>query len=111
KAFKDVDVKRGRNVLAVLEGSDAQLKHEYVVVSGHYDHVGTVGGLIYHGADDNASGAIATLAIAKAFVQGNVRPKRSILFASWDAEERGLLGAFYYIDHPVVPLAATAANL
>jgi len=111
KAFTNLEVKRGRNVLALLEGSDPQLKNEYVVVSGHYDHVGTVGGLIYHGADDNASGAIATLEIAKAFVQGNVRPKRSIVFASWDAEERGLLGAFYYIDHPLVPLAATAANL
>lgn len=111
KAFKDSHVSKTRNVAGLLEGSDPRLKDEIIVVSGHYDHVGTVGGRIYRGADDNASGAIGTIAIANAFVRGGVRPKRSVLFISYDAEERGLLGAFYYVDHPIFPLDKTIANL
>ncbi len=95
----------------MIEGSDPQLKDDVVVVSGQFDHGGTVGGRIYHGADDNASGAIGTIEIANAFVRGGIRPKRSVLFICYDAEERGLLGAFYYVDHPIFPLEKTAANL
>ena len=111
KSFQDRELRHTRNVLGILEGSDPALKDEFVVVSGHYDHVGIVGGRIYRGADDNASGTIGMMEIAEAFVRGNVRPKRSILFAAWEAEERGLLGAFYYVDHPTVPLEKTVANL
>jgi Zn-dependent M28 family amino/carboxypeptidase len=78
-------------------------------MTGHYDHVGIVSGRIYRGADDNASGAIGVMEIAKA-LNAN-RPKRCVLFICFDAEERGLLGACYYVDHAIVPLDDTVANL
>ena len=111
KAFTESRVAKTRNVLGLIEGSDPKLKNEIVVVSGHYDHVGTVAGRIYRGADDNASGTIGVVEIANAFAHGGVRPKRSVLFMCYDAEERGLLGAFYYVDHPIFPLEKTVANL
>jgi hypothetical protein len=109
KGFKNPEVRHARNVVGLLEGSDPKLKSEAVVVTGHYDHVGIVSGRIYRGADDNASGAIGVMEIAKA-LNAN-RPKRSVLFTCYDAEERGLLGAFYYVAHPIVPLDDTVANL
>ena len=111
KAVKNSQVVASRNVVGMLEGSDPALKNEYVIVTAHYDHVGVMNGLIYRGADDNASGTIGVMQIAKAFMEGKVKPKRSILFAVFEAEERGLLGAAYYVEHPVVPLAQTVANL
>jgi hypothetical protein len=111
KALKDIRVIPTRNVVGLLEGSDPKLKDEAVVVSAHYDHVGTQGGRIYHGADDNASGVIAVMDVAEAFVEGNVRPKRSVLFIAYEAEERALLGSGYYIEHPIVPHQKTVANL
>jgi hypothetical protein len=111
KAVKNAQVVASRNVVGMLEGSDPALKNEYVIVTAHYDHVGVLNGLIYRGADDNASGTIGVMQIARAFVEGKVRPKRSILFAVFEAEERGLLGAAYYVEHPIVPLAQTVANL
>lgn len=111
KNFLTEGVRHTRNVVGLLEGRDPQLKEQVIVVSGHFDHVGVVGGRIYRGADDNASGTIGMLEIAKAFVNGGVKPKRSILFCAWEAEERGLLGAFYYVDHPIIPLDKTVANL
>jgi Zn-dependent M28 family amino/carboxypeptidase len=111
KAFTESRLAPTHNVVGLIEGSDPKLKDEIVVVSGHYDHVGIVGGRIYRGADDNASGTIGTIEIANAFVRGGVKPKRSILFICYDAEERGLLGAFYYVDHPIFPLEKTVANL
>ena len=111
KALKDIRVIPTRNVVGLLEGSDPKLKDEAAVVSAHYDHVGTQGGRIYHGADDNASGVIAVMDVAEAFVEGNVRPKRSVLFIAYEAEERALLGSGYYIEHPIVPLQKTVANL
>ncbi len=100
-----------RNVLGLLEGSDPKLKDEYVIVSAHYDHLGVVGGRTQFGADDNASGVAALLEIARAFVEGGVRPRRSILFASFDSEEAGLLGSFYYARHPALPVEKAAAVL
>jgi hypothetical protein len=111
KAVKNAKVVPSRNVVGVLEGSDPALKNEYVIVTAHYDHVGVMNGLIYRGADDNASGTIGVMQIAKAFVEGKVKSKRSIMFAVFEAEERGLLGAAYYVEHPIVPLAQTVANL
>jgi putative aminopeptidase FrvX len=111
KAVKNAQVVASRNVVGMLEGSDPTLTNEYVIVTAHYDHVGVLNGLIYRGADDNASGTIGVMQIARAFVEGKVRPKRSILFAVFEAEERGLLGAAYYVEHPIVPLAQTVANL
>jgi len=95
----------------VLEGSDERLKGEYVVVSAHYDHSGIVEGRLYPGADDNASGVSALLAIARAYATSGLRPKRSIAFLSFDSEEQGMLGAFAYGEQPVWPLNKTIADL
>ncbi|HEV2386298.1 MAG TPA: M28 family peptidase [Candidatus Acidoferrales bacterium] len=111
KSFTDLQVGKARNVVGLLEGSDPQLRQQAVVVSGHYDHVGVVSGRIYHGADDNASGTVGVMEIAKAFVEGNVHPRRSIVFIAYEAEEQGLLGSYYYVTHPAVPLSDTVLNL
>lgn len=111
KAYTNRHVVQARNVIGLLEGSDPKLKDEYVIVSAHYDHLGVVKGRTQFGADDNASGVAALLEIARAFVEGDVKPRRSILFVSFDSEEAGLLGAFYYGRNPVFPLGKAAAVL
>ncbi len=100
-----------QNVIGFIEGSDQRLKHEVVVVGAHFDHIGVVDGHIYHGADDNASGTAGLLEIAEAFAQMPVRPRRSVLFAAFSAEELGLLGSAYYVRHPVFQLAKTVAMI
>ncbi|MFN7919784.1 MAG: M28 family metallopeptidase [Bryobacteraceae bacterium] len=104
-----------RNVIAKLTGSDAKLKDEYVVYSAHWDHLGKdpsrQGDQIFNGAIDNASGVASVLEIARAFTKLPVKPKRSILFLSVTAEEKGLLGAKYYAENPLYPLAKTLANI
>ena len=92
------------NVVALLEGSDPNLKHEYVVLGAHLDHLGHRGGQIYYGADDNGSGSSAVLAIAEAMANNPVKPKRSVLFMWFAAEEVGLVGSRYYTEHPLLPL-------
>jgi hypothetical protein len=106
------------NVVGMLDGSDPKLKSEYVVYTGHWDHLGigepdARGDKIYNGAYDNASGVAAILGIAEAIAKmpKAERPKRSILFMFPTAEEQGLLGAEYYSLHPLVPLGKTAANV
>jgi hypothetical protein len=101
-----------RNVLGLLEGRDSTLKDQVIVVGGHYDHVGYGSsrtsrgpvGYIHNGADDNASGTSAVLKLAEAFSLLDERPKRSILFAFWDAEEIGLLGAKHWLSQPTIRL-------
>jgi Zn-dependent M28 family amino/carboxypeptidase len=103
-----------RNVVALLEGSDPQLKHEWVLVTAHYDHNGADATQIFNGADDNGSGVVALIEIAEAYAlaaKEGRRPKRSILFASWNSEERGLLGAWAYTEQPLAPLNTIAAVL
>lgn len=97
------------NVLGLLPGSDPQLRDEYVVVSAHFDHVGVRDGEIYNGADDDASGTAGMLEIAEAFSLNPQRPRRSILFAGWNAEEQGLLGSRFFVEHPPWPLERCAA--
>jgi Peptidase family M28 len=101
------------NIIAALDGSDAQLKKEYVLYSGHNDHDGVRQAYgndsIYNGADDNASVSVAMLAIARAFKK--VPGKRSVLFVFHGAEERGLLGSKWYANHPTVPKADIIAVL
>jgi Zn-dependent M28 family amino/carboxypeptidase len=100
------------NVLGYLEGSDK--KDEVVVVSAHYDHVGVQNGVVYNGADDDGSGTVSILAMARAFAQAKKDghgPRRSLLFAAFTGEERGLLGSRYYTNHPVLPLATTVTDL
>lgn len=111
KALKDRQVVHARNVIGLLEGSDPKLRDEYVVISGHYDHMGVVEGRIYRGADDNASGTIGVLESARAYVQGKVRPRRSIMFIAFDAEEAAMLGSAYFVQNPVLPLDKAVANL
>lgn len=100
-----------RNVVGVIEGSDPQLKDEYVVVTGHYDHVGQKAPFVFHGADDNATACAAVIAIAEAFKANPAPPRRSILFLVFEAEEDFLQGAFHYVNHPIVPLDRTVAVL
>jgi Zn-dependent M28 family amino/carboxypeptidase len=104
-----------RNVLAAIEGSDPRLKDEWIVISGHVDHNGADGDQIFNGADDNGSGAVALLAIAEAYAKAAAagqRPKRSVLFAAFNSEERGpLMGSWGYVETPAVPLEKTAAML
>ena len=103
------------NVIAKLTGSDAKLKNQYVIYTAHWDHFGigpeVNGDKIYHGAVDNASGSAALLEIARAFHELKVAPKRTMIFLSVTGEEQGLLGSRYYAEHPLYPLASTAADI
>jgi Zn-dependent M28 family amino/carboxypeptidase len=99
------------NVVAKIEGSDAALRNEYVIYSGHWDHMGTQGENIYHGASDNASGVAGVLELAHGFAALPARPKRTVIFLFTTAEERGLLGARYYVQHPLCPLAKTVTDI
>ncbi|MEP7345759.1 MAG: M28 family peptidase [Gemmatimonadaceae bacterium] len=107
-------VVRDRNVIAILEGGDPQLKDEWVIISGHPDHDGADGAQIWNGADDNGSGTVGLVAIAEAFAaaaRSGQRPKRSVMFASFNSEERGLLGAWAFAEAPLVPLDKIVAVL
>ncbi|MCW5981309.1 MAG: M28 family peptidase [Bryobacteraceae bacterium] len=105
------------NVVAGIEGSDATLKEEAVIVTAHYDHNGTDGALLYAGADDNGSGTVALLEIAEAYAlaaQQGARPKRSVIFVALGSEERccgPLLGAAAWVENPWWPLEKTVAVL
>jgi len=103
-----------RKVVAALEGADPRLKNEWVIVSAHFDHNGADGTQIFNGADDNGSGTVALIEIAEAYAlaaKDGQRPKRSVLFAAWNSEERGLLGAWAYTEQPLAPLTSIAAVL
>ena len=103
------------NVIGLLPGSEAEFKDSYVIVSAHYDHLGIGPAVetdsIYNGVFDNAAGVAAVLEIARALALMPEKPKRSVLFLFLTGEEKGLLGSSYYVDHPVVPLYKTIANL
>ncbi|HEX6091336.1 MAG TPA: M20/M25/M40 family metallo-hydrolase [Gemmatimonadales bacterium] len=102
------------NVLGVIRGTDAELAGEVVVVGAHFDHVGIgraeEGDSIYNGADDDASGVVATLGIAGALRDGPA-PRRTVVFAAFTGEEVGLLGTRWYIARPPFPIERTVANL
>lgn len=100
------------NIWAFIEGSEKP--DEILVISAHYDHVGMKNGEIYNGADDDGSGTVALLEIAKAFQQAKMEgngPKRSILFLHVTGEEHGLHGSRYYTDNPLFPLGKTIADI
>ena len=97
------------NVVAYLPGSDPVLKDEYLVIGSHHDHLNVREGRVLPGADDNVSGSVAMLAIAKAMMVE--RPKRSVIFVWHTAEERGLVGAYYFVQHSPVPVERITANL
>jgi C-terminal processing protease CtpA/Prc len=108
-----------RNVLGLIEGGDPELRQQYVIVGAHYDHVGYGSkrnsrgpvGRIHNGADDNASGTSGLLEMIEAFVLLPEPPRRSILFAFWDAEEKGLLGSKHWARHPTLPLSQVVVTL
>ncbi len=104
-----------RNVVAILRGSDPALKDTYVMLTGHYDHLGTSGtgpgDHIFNGANDDASGTSSVIEIANALAALPSRPKRSIVFIALFGEELGDLGSGYYARHPIFPLARTVADI
>jgi hypothetical protein len=109
----------GENVVGMLEGDDPVLKHEYVVISAHLDHIGLSAPLpdghnVNNGADDDGSGSTGLLAIARSYAQGaakNIRPKRTIIFLWNGGEEKGLWGSRYFNQFPPVDLTKVVANL
>jgi hypothetical protein len=98
----------GRNVLGVLPGRAAALRREAVVLGAHYDHLGEAGGDVFFGANDNAAGCGALLAVARAMAELPRPPARTVVFAAFDAEELGRRGSRDYIARPCMPLAQTA---
>ncbi|MBA3770382.1 MAG: M20/M25/M40 family metallo-hydrolase, partial [Blastocatellia bacterium] len=104
-----------KNVVAKVEGSDPQLKNEYVIYSAHWDHLGKdtslVGDQIYNGANDNAAGVAQMLEIARGFAALKTRPRRSVLFIATTAEEKGFLGSRFYAQNPLYPISNTVAAI
>lgn len=111
------------NVVGVLEGSDPALRNEAVIFTAHYDHVGMLGGgrcrasqalpadSICNGADDDASGTVGVIELARAYAALRPRPARTLVFAALAAEERGLLGARAYLRDPAIPSERTVADI
>ncbi len=103
------------NVIAVLQGTDAELRDEYVVYTAHIDHLGVGpavdGDAIYNGAFDNAAGTAVLLEVARAFAARPNPPRRSVMFLLVTAEEAGLVGSDYFAHHPTVPLNRIVANI
>jgi hypothetical protein len=87
------------NVVGLLEGSDPKLKEEFLIIGAHLDHVGSQAGLLFPGANDNASGSAAVIELAKAFQSSETKPKRSILFVLFASEEQGLFGSKYFVEN------------
>lgn len=106
------DVLSGKNILGYIEGTDK--KDELIIVSAHYDHVGTKGNDVYNGADDNGSGSTTVLEIAEALVTAKKigkGPRRSVLCLWMTGEEKGLLGSEYYVNNPIFPISQTVADV
>ncbi len=97
-----------RNVIGVIEGKNPD---EVIVVGAHYDHLGMHDGYIWNGADDNASGTVGAMTLAKAFMATGVQPEKTIVIALWTAEERGLLGSRYWVENPTVPIENVMMNI
>ncbi|MSR48061.1 MAG: M20/M25/M40 family metallo-hydrolase [Planctomycetes bacterium] len=115
---------RTQNVVAFWEGSDPVLRQQVVVVGAHFDHVGTAKSLdagrigratpadeIWNGADDNGSGTCTLIEVAEAFAQSGLKPKRSLVFIAFSAEEQGLFGSIHYCANPAIPIERTVAML
>ena len=100
---------RSWNVAGLLEGSDARLRAETVILCAHYDHLGINGGRVYPGANDNGSGVAALLEVARRFSEEGRRPGRSVLFLAFGSEEQLMLGSFHYAANPLRPLGLTRA--
>jgi len=88
------------NVIAKITGRDRRLRNEYVIMGGHLDHLGVRNGLVYNGADDNASGSAVVMEVARVLSEAGYRPRRTIIFCCWAGEELGLIGSTYYANNP-----------
>ena len=114
-AAPKVEIAKARNVAGLLRGADPALKDTYVIVTGHYDHLGVrgtgEGDHIFNGANDDASGTSSVIEIGAALAALGEKPKRSILFLTVFGEEMGGYGARYYTSHPIFPLAKTVADI
>ncbi len=106
-----VKLVKSPNVLGYIEGSDPELKKEVIVIGAHLDHLGKRGDYIFNGADDNGSGSVSVMEVARAFSVNPGKPKRSVLFALWTGEENGLLGSRHYVSSPYFPLEKTIAYI
>jgi hypothetical protein len=91
----DTRIVRGRNIIGILEGEDPD---SYIVLGAHYDHLGQNQGFIYNGSDDNASGTTGIMTIARAMAAIGIKPRNTVIFCLWTAEEKGLLGSEYYVS-------------
>jgi Zn-dependent M28 family amino/carboxypeptidase len=102
------------NTVGILAGTDPKLRDEYLVYSAHMDHIGITPGQpdsINNGADDDASGTVGVMELAKAFSRPGARPKRSIIFLTVSGEEKGLWGSKYFSEHPPVPIHQIVADI
>jgi hypothetical protein len=100
------------NLLGMIEGSDPELRKEYVVIGAHLDHIGmNKDGYVFPGADDDGSGSVGVLQIAKALAANREKPRRSVIFAHWTGEEKGLIGSRYFLKFPAVPLKDIVAYI
>jgi len=109
--FQQSHKPRAKNVIGILRGSDPQLRNTCVVLSAHYDHLGVRGGRIYNGANDDGSGTVSVMEIARALASLDPHPRRTIVFAAFFGEELGMVGSRYYVQHPACPISATVADL
>ena len=104
----------GVNVVGILRGADPVLREQAVVIGAHFDHLGVGravdGDSVYNGADDDASGVVTVIEVARELARGP-RPKRTVIFLLTTGEEVGMVGTNWYLDHPVVPLERTVADL
>jgi hypothetical protein len=114
-ATAHVTVDEAPNAIALLRGSDPELRNEYVLLTAHMDHLGAgrsvQGDSIYNGADDDGSGTVTVVELARAFAGLGTPPRRSIIFMTVSGEEKGLLGSRYYAENPTFPLENTVANI
>jgi len=111
-ANKVPETRESSNVIGILPGTDK--KDEYIFLTGHYDHLGKNGNVIYYGADDDGSGSVGVMQMAEAFAaaarKGN-QPRRTMIFMTVSGEEKGLLGSEYYSEHPTIDLAKASVDL
>ena len=102
------EVVKARNVVGYIEG---EKKDEFIVVGGHYDHLGKWDGFIWNGADDNGSGTVGVMTIAKAFAATGKKPEKSVIFAAWTGEEKGLFGSKYFVQQAMKKKMNIVLNL
>jgi len=108
KSTRNHSLVRVRNVVGIIEGNEAG---EVIVMGAHYDHMGINNGYIWNGADDNGSGTVGVMTIAKAIMESGEKPEKTIIAALWTAEEEGLLGSRYWVQNPTVPIKDVKLNV